>query len=353
MTTSRKEFYNKIKDDLNTKIAYIDPGKADENTNGQITATIEQNQAARDYTIAQFEAADNIIKAIQLAEQPASFVPQITEGERMFIAGVKSHQEAASYFNFSNEWGYPYDEQWNVNLLGLIAGLDKIPYSNYTSQYIEAHRLFRSTPQLYKNVSDYFQSNIDAGEQYARSPSTNYGAHPFIITALRNISSNPIIVPIKYRGTAYTAYSPLVFSSLIPDQPNANRAAINSLAFTQENNYTSSTNGIERIDTVTIPADKSVILIWIASHYYYTTYTQGMHLNIKDVNAMFADPNIVVDKDIMINLNKGWKGESTFSTLEDLWKVTPSIPALSEKLPAIELTTLLQGYLLMQIMLLQ
>jgi len=265
----------------------------------------------------------------------------VQTGQYPFVTGVKTHYQISGR-TFTTQWGLPTTQVHLENLLALIAGIKFTPGSNYLTQFPDAQTEFNQVPKYECNTNSFkFEPRgIDSGmpTTWADVNYQTYPAHPFIIFALRNnnLSTNKTIQLNFNTSAANATYGQSLVALFTPDNTNSLKSSITSYATSTAYTLTTAqANQATGNINITVPADKTLIVMIYASDQYHgantNQYSYKRTLFINNPRTLFTqDADVVPDYTLMENLRRGISGDSIFTSLLDLWKVTPPTNRLSQ-----------------------
>jgi hypothetical protein len=319
-------------DALQAKIEIADTTKALLNTSETIKiqeASITETQV----NSARIKQSDLLNEIAQLEasiqSQPGSEV--VTSDFVPMIYGTKSLVNNVGGRSMTSEWGTQNLQTFTDNMLSVMMNLNTTPASNYVTAIPYAQRAWKESPDFKANVKTKY---VDFPKSL--TPIYDYGASDytgtnFMIFAFKNLNvTTPQTFTFKFRGLAYTTFSRLCLNMYTPNSTNTNRSSITMAAFSNEFDITSGTITTLRTDTITIPADKSILLVLMSADKYVTSNTSGRDLSIEDFSDIFNNTDIVPDFDLIENLRRSMTRQKIndlqnfASNIPDLWKLIPT-----------------------------
>ena len=328
MPITLKDVYQTVEDRMNSQITSLDiTSPSLDPISGKITADLPAKHTQLQNMISRAAEASAAIASINASTNLSASAA--TTGSYPLISGVKSHYSGAVGNKlFTSEWGGSSSQTFHENLLALIAKIDKTPSSNYVTSFPDAQTLFSVAPFYEPNISNYIHQPmgvINNGPVFQYSDNT-YGQKPFALIAVNNTSgvSKTILVNI-YASAQSATYGTASIGVFTPNQNNVNRNLITGYTFAAPFSYTSATYGIISGDvSINIAANTSVIIMMIASDNYHTTNSSIRNLQLYSPRTkIFGDAAVIPDYNIMENLRRAMSGASIFTTLPQLWTVTP------------------------------
>ena len=339
MPITLKDIYQTVEDRLNSQVTSLDITTPSlDPISGKITADLPAKHTQLQNIIARAAEVSAGIKAIEALEAAALSAAaaaaalsasSATIGSFPLISGVKTHYSGGIGNKlFSSEWGASYSQTWSENLLAQIAKISTTPSSNYVTAMSDVQTQFAEPPRYECNISNYIHhpAGVNNGPIFAYSD-YSYGAKPFALMAINNTSgvNKTILANMYFCGTAGT-YGAAAIGFFTPNQNNSNRAGITGYTFTNSYNYNGANGGATSGDvSIVVPANTSIILMFITSDYYQTTNSTIRNLQLYSPRTkIFGDAAVVPDYNIMENLRRAMSGASVFTTLPQLWTVTPA-----------------------------
>ena len=310
--------------------------------------TIDGLQKVQDSTTTTTQLAiarnslDQVLNELTQYESSEQLQSVITDENYLpMIAGEKGmyNPTGASFSRtMTSEWGQQGSSLFNNSLLALLMGL-KTPSSNYASVFSDEQTQFSKKPVFIpnaKNTNTPTELGIDLGVHYHYSLSDN-GPIPFAVFAIKNTNlvANKSFT-LKFKATGYSSYSGASICAYTPDVTNSNRSAISSLVFsTLYATYGGDAN-VERTATVTIPANKTVIIVMTGGTKYNTTNTAWIDMYIKNLGEIMSDNELKADIDTMEVLRRSMEAKPINSitakatTLLDLIRLEPTVSNLQK-----------------------
>jgi len=241
----------------------------------------------------------------------------IEPGSLPFLFGILSRQnDYWGYGDLTSQLGVWYNNVANAdNMLQLLAG---------THAYSTNYAGFYRPPQLYflQGTNGMFIHK----EMYVKySVSSNEYTYPYAalgVIFVKNTTNADITRTFYCGGSSYwsSGYEGLGVFVCTPNNTNTNKSAISGVTWTNVYNYATSNANITSSASVTIPAGKTVAILFYTSAYYYTAinsyYTQCMHWYIYNFKSSFLTIGLEVDVERTL---RAWQCRGLQYSYE-LWK---------------------------------
>lgn len=241
----------------------------------------------------------------------------IETGALPFIFGVLSRQnDYWGYGDLTTQLGVWYNNVANAdNMLQLLAG-SHAQTTNYAGFY--------KPPQLY--FLQGLAGNFIYKEMYTKyAVSTNEYTYPYAglgVLFIKNTTAADITRTLSFGGSTYwsSGYEGMGLFLANPNNTNANKSSISALTWTNLYNNATSNANLAGTANITIPAGKTVAILFYTSAYYYTGissyYAQFLHWYIYSFRNGFLTTGLEVDIDRTL---RAWQCRG-FQYSYEIWK---------------------------------
>ena len=210
--------------------------------------------------------------------------------------------------NTTSDWGANNSELFPDNLLRYSSGMTPLlsngqALSQNDVGHVKMPRLINGNP-LPGYDFEYQMDDFNGNSQ-------SYPHRAYFIIPIRNQTSEDITFTYSFTLSNYTGtYSSGSVWLYVPNVVNANIDDITQVAKSSIYYSTSSTSDRDSTVEVTVPADKTVVLIQIGSGRFYTdggaVYSFNI-VNIANLNTIRNTEGILIDVGFLNNMGKGYK----------------------------------------------
>lgn len=242
----------------------------------------------------------------------------VTPDNLPFIFGIVSRNHDHSYGkgDFTSQLG-----QWYANgqddLMKVMSG-----YNNWDTSYVG----FQRQPTLH-----FIQGNNgsfihrEKNDKYANSSNQyNYPNAMIGVIFVKNTTGSSMTRTFYFGGSSYwgSGYEGAGVHVGTPNETDANKASISSISWNNVYNYSSSTHdfGGQSV-SVTIPANKTIALVFYASSYYFASpssmYSFFDHWYIYNFRSNFLTTGLEVDVERTLKM---WRrGGNGLTNVAQIW----------------------------------
>jgi hypothetical protein len=236
------------------------------------------------------------------------------------IFGIKARYKPGGDYTFTTQWGDSRSERHVSNTILSMVGSNL----DYTGTSFSYHFKGIEMPfQLY-NMPFSDEYTLANEQIYIYNDSNCYNYPPIMcgILPLRNTTESDIDITVRLyaslsNSTTYT-YGGIFYYE--PDVTNSNRDAVSSVTWNAA--YTTTSNGDRNAltTTITVPANKSIMVVGMGYDRYYTTQTLQRSFGWGNIADIYP-AGIVADEDLakcLLNINKTSNGR--FDSFVDIFK---------------------------------
>ena len=153
-----------------------------------------------------------------------------------------------------------------------------------------------------------------AGRDYYHQENNNsYGGLSWRVLPIRNTSASAIAVNIAAMYTAYTTYSSASLGYFTPTNSSGTAySTVTGGTWTQLQTTTSG-NNVWATNSITVPANTTILVLLNTAHAYQTTYRFVENSLFYDLDTTFTSPNIICDLRMLYALHQARTPSATNS----------------------------------------
>lgn len=260
------------------------------------TAGLAHQQVMNDL-VAGFSAVNDVPEGSTILTEVAKR-NMIESGSLPFLFGViNRYNDYWGYGAFTSELGQWYNNTSNIDYaLRMLSGSH-----DYSTQYGS----FYKPPQL--SFLQGINGRFIFSEMYVKYQVSSYEyTYPYAVVGaifVKNTTDSDITRTFYFGGSSYwsSGYEGLGAFVGTPNNTNDDPTNITGITWTNIYSYSSSTSNVAGSANVTIPANKTVVILVYSSSYYYTAsynyYTQFMHWHIYNFKSSFLTTGLEIDVD--------------------------------------------------------